>query len=297
MICGPTAAGKSAVGMTLAERTGALIVSADSRQIYRGFDIGTAKPTLEEQARVAHRGIDLVDPTVRFSAAEWAARAERWISEAEQAGRPAVVVGGTGFYIRALVAPLFAEPLLDPDRRRMLGAWLAAQTTAELRRWCWQLDPGRADLGRAQLSRAVEVALLTGIRLSAWHTFAARPHRHAARYLVVDPDVALACRIARRVREMFAAGWAEEVRELDRRVPQDAPAWKATGYEAVREFARGRLSKEAAVERIEIGTRQYAKRQRTWFRHQLPAADVTHLDPAASDADAVAAAWWERRHQ
>ena len=295
VICGPTAAGKSAIGMVLAERSGAIIVSADSRQIYRGFDIGTAKPTAAERARVPHRGIDLIEPTQRFSAAEWARGAEQWIAEASRESRPYVVVGGTGFYIRALTRPLFAQPPLDPERRRTIADWLSTHTTAELRRWCEQLDPSCAALGRAQLLRALEVALLTGIPLSAWHASAARTPRFTARYLLVDPGGELAARIARRVREMFAAGWEDEVASLDRRVPETAPAWNATGYVVMRELVRGRLPREAAVERVVVSTRQYAKRQRTWFRHQLPVADVTPLDPTVCNAETVAINWWERR--
>jgi tRNA dimethylallyltransferase len=294
VICGPTAAGKSALALALAERTGATIVSADSRQIYRHFDIGTAKPSREEQQRVSHRGIDLVDPTERFSAAEWAGGAEAWIAEARRDGSTPIVVGGTGFYIRALTTPLFAQPPLDPGRRRALGEWLGSRTTPELRRWCMRLDPPRARFGRAQLLRALEVALLTGVPLSCWQARAARSSTVAARYLLVDPGPALPERIARRAQDMFAAGWAEEVAELIQRVPDDAPAWNATGYAAVREFVCGRVTREAAMERLVIDTRQYAKRQRTWFRHQLPAGEVTTLDPVSPQALSVAAAWWGR---
>lgn len=292
VICGPTAAGKSALAMALAERFPLTILSADSRQIYRGFDIGTAKPTAAEQARVPHRGIDLVDPTERFSAAAWAAAALDWIAEAERAGRVPVVVGGTGFYIRALAAPLFEEPPLDPIRRAALARELEALPVPELRRWTERLDPARAHLGRAQLLRAVEVALLTGVPISTWHTRAAQAPHIAARYLVVDPGNVLGARIARRTAELVAAGWEAEVEALEARVPADAPAWNATGYATVRDLVRGRVARDAAIERIVIDTRQYAKRQRTWFRHQLRGQDVTLLDPTRPDALARAVAWW-----
>ena len=162
VICGPTAAGKSALALELAERHGLAIVSADSRQVYRGFDIGTAKPTAAERARVPHAGVDVDDPRERYSAARWGDDARDRLAAAAAAGREAPVVGGTGFYLRALTAPLFDEPALDGERRARLQAALAALDAGELQRWCRELDPARAALGRAQQLRAVEVALLTG---------------------------------------------------------------------------------------------------------------------------------------
>jgi tRNA dimethylallyltransferase len=203
-----------------------------------------------------------------------------------------VVVGGTGFYIRALTAPLFEEPPLDPERRRVLERVLAPLPVAELQRWCERLDPARAHLGRTQLLRAIEVALLTGVPISTWHRHAPRREGVPARYLVVEPGAVLRDRIARRVHEMVEAGWVEEAARLAGRVPADAPAWNASGYRAVREVALGRMALGAAVERVAIDTRQYAKRQRTWLRHQLRAEDVTRLDPAAPDALRRAVAWW-----
>jgi tRNA dimethylallyltransferase len=283
--------------MALADRFDAMILSADSRQIYRGFDIGTAKPTPAERSRVPHRGIDVADPTERYSAAAWADGAEAWIRESAAAGKVPVVVGGTGFYIRALTAPLFAEPALDPAHRAALARALEPLSTVELRRWCGRLDPARAHLGRTQLLRAIEVALLTGVRLTEWHERAARPPRVRARYLVVDPGAVLRHRIAARVRAMFAAGWAEEVAELAARVPDAAPAWNATGYSAVRDYVRGCTTREAAIDRITIHTRQYAKRQRTWFRHQLASARVTTLDPTADEAMRLAVQWWHATNE
>lgn len=292
VICGPTAAGKSALALALAERFGASIISADSRQVYRCFDIGTAKPDARERARVPHYGVDVVEPVARYSAAAWAADAERWIADVAERGRAPVIVGGTGFYVRALTAPLFDEPDLDPLRRRVLAGVLDGMPTSELRRWCEQLDPARATLGRVQLLRAIEVTLLTGIALSSWHRSAVRASRLSARYLVIDPGVSLQRRIVERVDAMLRLGWEAEVERLARTVPEDAPAWNATGYGVVRDLVRGRIEGREAVERIVIDTRQYAKRQRTWFRHQLPAVAVTMLDPTAPDALRRAEAWW-----
>ncbi|HVD06321.1 MAG TPA: tRNA (adenosine(37)-N6)-dimethylallyltransferase MiaA [Gemmatimonadaceae bacterium] len=291
VITGPTAAGKTGLAMRLAERLGAVIVSADSRQIYRRFDIGTAKPTASERERVPHRGVDVVDPTERYSAAAWAAAAARWIDEARSERRDVVIVGGTGFYLRALFAPLFAEPELDPARRASLQRELAALPLSELRRWCAELDPARSNLGRTQLLRAIEIALLTGERLSDMHARDARPARWRPRYLVVDPGPVLRERIASRVDAMFGAGWVEEVQRLSD-VPADAPAWNAAGYEAVRDVVRGTSSVAAARERVVIETRQYAKRQRTWLRHQLEGAPALRINPDEQGAFAHAEQWW-----
>jgi tRNA dimethylallyltransferase len=291
VICGPTAAGKSAVAMWIAERTPVTIVSADSRQIYRGFDVGTAKPTVEERARVPHEGIDVVEPTERYSAAAWADSAREWIGAAIAAGRTPLVVGGTGLYLRALFEGLFEEPPLDPDRRLAVERVLGGLTVEELRRWARAVDPQRAHLGRTQLLRSLEIALLTGHRLSDLHRRRARTPRWRPRYLVVDPGPALASRIAARIDDMLDHGWADEVRGLMETVPAEAPAWNATGYDAIRQLVRGTMSRHDAHEKILIATRQYAKRQRTWFRHQLPAESVTRLDPRSGDWMDAAAAW------
>lgn len=292
VITGPTAAGKSAIALALAERHGAAIVSADSRQLYKRFDIGTAKPSTYERARVLHHGVDIIDPVERYSAARFADDAERWIADDDDAGRASVVVGGTGFYLRTLFAPLFAEPPLDPSVRVALQSHLDTLPTDELRRWCTTLDPARAELGRTQLLRAIEVALLSGQRLSALHALPPRAPRYRARYLVIDPGPVLRDRIAARVDAMFDAGWVDEVETLLRDVPDDAPAWNAAGYEVVRRLVRGEISRMHAREQVIIETRQYAKRQRTWLRHQLGDAPVTTLDPAAADAPDIAERWW-----
>ena len=296
VITGPTAAGKSAIALTLAERHGAAITSADSRQLYQRFDIGTAKPSLDERARVVHHGIDVIAPVERYSAARFAEDVELWIGEDERAARDSVVVGGTGFYLRALFAPLFAEPPLDPGARRAVQDYCATLSTNELQRWCVALDPTRSSLGRTQLIRAIEVALLSGERLSALHAQPPRAPRYRARYLVVDPGPVLRERIAARVDAMFAAGWTDEVEGLLRDVPEDAPAWNAAGYEVVRRLVRGEISRMHAREQVIIETRQYAKRQRTWLRHQLGDAPVTHLDPDDPAAAAVAERWWNGAH-
>ncbi|HEY2164365.1 MAG TPA: tRNA (adenosine(37)-N6)-dimethylallyltransferase MiaA, partial [Gemmatimonadaceae bacterium] len=295
VICGPTAGGKSAIAMWLAERRPITIVSADSRQVYRGFDVGTAKPSSADRARVPHEGIDVVEPPVRYSSAAWADAANDWIADAFGLGRTPIVVGGTGLYLRALFEGLFAEPPIDAERRRRLEAELAALPTPELKRWVERLDPARARLGRAQLLRAAEIALLTGQRVSDLHAAqrggnAAGP-RWRPRYLLVDPGPALAQHIGARLDTMLNAGWPNEVERLMHSVPPDAPAWKATGYDAVRRLARDESTRADAREAILIETRQYAKRQRTWFRHQLPPDRVLTVNPLARDWEEVVARW------
>ncbi|HEU4878280.1 MAG TPA: tRNA (adenosine(37)-N6)-dimethylallyltransferase MiaA [Gemmatimonadaceae bacterium] len=293
VICGPTAAGKSAIAGNLALEYGATIISADSRQIYRGFDIGTAKPSWNERKAIRHVGIDVAEPTERFSASAWATMAIDWIDEVIAGGSIPLIVGGTGFYIRALFDPLFAAPELDQSKREQLEHILNPMTLSELRRWCSELDPERSHLGRYQLVRAIEIALLTGRRISALHAADDSTPVFAASYLLVDPGPALAERIERRVDEMIDAGWETEVRSLDASVPEHAPAWKASGYGVMRSLSRGEIDLSVARERIIIETRQYAKRQRTWFRHQLGDAPVTRVNPDDPDAQAIAQRWWK----
>jgi tRNA dimethylallyltransferase len=301
VICGPTGAGKSAVALELCDKYDAAIVSADSRQIYCYFDIGTAKPTADDCDRVTHYGIDVAEPEERYSAARWAHEADEWIECAREIDKEPVKVGGTGLYIRALVTPLFSAPQLDPTQRGQLERELEAMSLDNLRRWCEELDPARAHLGRTQLVRAIETAVLSGTRISELHaqhrsTLMAQRDEKEAVYLIVDPGSGLASRIESRVGAMLEAGWADEVRDLIDRIAPDAPAWKASGYAVMRDYVEGRMDLSAARERIIIETRQYAKRQRTWFRHQLPPEAVTVLDPGDSRAGAVAREWWESAH-
>ena len=298
IICGPTAAGKSTVALELAGTYNAAIVSADSRQIYRGFDIGTAKPTREDRARVTHYGIDVAEPAERYSAAKWASGAAEWIEKARSAGKHPVIVGGTGLYIKAFVEPLFPAPAVDSELRAKLARELESKPVSELRRWCSELDSRRAHLGRTQLLRAIETAILSGSRMSDLHAAhkssgGAAQERIDATYLVVDPGPSLAMRISSRVDRMISEGWAEEVAELSRTILPGAPAWKASGYSVMRSHVSGALSLSSARERVIIETRQYAKRQRTWLKHQLPGAAVTYVNPDDAHGLAAARAWWE----
>ncbi|MES2524428.1 MAG: tRNA (adenosine(37)-N6)-dimethylallyltransferase MiaA, partial [Gemmatimonadota bacterium] len=268
VIIGPTAGGKSRLAMALAAERPLAILSADSRQVYRQFDIGTAKPTQSDRAAVRHYGIDIISPLERYSAHAWAADAVTWCADAEARALTPVIVGGTGFYVRAFTSPLDPVPVLDASARARLATWLDGLDPITLARWTTVLDPARATLGRTQQLRAVETVLLTGRRLSDTLGTGGSPRR-AARYLVVDPGESLGHRIAERVQAMLSAGWLEEVAALAAQLTADAPAWKASGYGALRACVQGKLSRQDAVDRVVIETRQYAKRQRTWCRHQL----------------------------
>ena len=295
VICGPTASGKSALALRLAEMTGASIISADSRQVYRGFNIGTAKPGDEERRRVPHYGIDVAEPDERYTAAHWAASVPEWVDAIRGMGRTPLLVGGTGFYLRALFAPLFDEPAIDPQQRGSVRDVLSGMSAEEIRRWCEALDPARAALGRAQRERAIEVALITGHRISDLYQVRSRAPVLTARYLVLDPGPGLAGAIAGRVDEMLAHGWLDEIRGLAERVDSGARAWTATGYDAMRRVVTGELTREQGRELVVVATRQYAKRQRTWFRNQLADERVLRLDPRAPDAFERAVAWFHQQ--
>jgi tRNA dimethylallyltransferase len=292
VICGPTASGKSALALRLAETTGASIISADSRQLYRGFDIGTAKPGDEERRRVPHFGIDVAEPDERYTAADWATAVPKWLDAVSASSRKPLVVGGTGFYLRALFAPLFDEPEIDASQRASVRNVLSGMSAEEVRRWCEALDPSRATLGRAQRERAIEVALITGHRISDLYQVRSRAPVLTARYLVLDPGPALAATIASRVDEMLARGWLDEIRGLAERVDSAARAWTATGYDEMRRVVAGELPLEQGRDLVIVATRQYAKRQRTWFRNQLTGERVLRLDPRAPDAFERAVEWF-----
>lgn len=292
VICGPTASGKSALALRLAERFDGSIISADSRQVYRGFDIGTAKPSEAERHAIPHYGIDVVAPDERYTAADWAASVPAWLREIRARKRRPLIVGGTGFYLRALFAPLFAEPDIDPGQRDSLRDMLATLPAEEVKRWAEALDPPRAALGRAQRERAIEVALITGRRISDLHLERPRAAALHARYLLIDPGKSLKDAIASRVDAMLAAGWLDEVRSLAARVASDARAWTATGYDTVRRVVSGELALEQGRELVIVATRQYAKRQRTWFRHQIAGGHVMVLNPRDPDAFDRAVAWF-----
>jgi tRNA dimethylallyltransferase len=290
VLVGPTGVGKTALATVLAGRLPIEIVSADSRQVYRGLEVGTAAPSPAERAAAPYHGLGVVEPTERYSAGRFARDAAGWTAAVAARGRTPLVVGGTGLYVRALFDGLFEEPQLDAERRARLGVWLGALPPAQLERWAGRLDRGFRGGGRQRAQRAVEVALLTGRALSALQ--AARPVPPSGLrpwYVVLTRErAALHERIARRTAGMLAAGWVAECRRvLAAGVAPTAPALSAVGYREIVAHLEGRLPESGLAPAIAQATRQYAKRQETWFRHQL-AGPVLRLD-AGEAVDRLAA--------
>jgi tRNA dimethylallyltransferase len=281
VLTGATGVGKTRVATALAALADVEIVSADSRQIYRGLDIGTAKPSAAERAAAPYHGLDLVEPSERYSAGRFAADAAAWVTGIRARGRLPVVVGGTGFYLRALFDGLFDEPPLEPARRERLRALLAALSSDALARWARRLDAAFQGGGRQRAARAVEVALLTGRPLSTLRSERPRPGALAPWYVVLSlPRPDLAARIAARTTRMLEAGLVEEVRRLlASGVARDAPGLTGVGYREVVAHLDGALSASELPAAVAAATRQYAKRQDTWFRHQLR-GPVLRLDAA-----------------
>ena len=295
VICGPTAVGKTAVALALATLLEVEVISADSRQIYKKLDVGTAKPTRKELARVKHHGIDLIQPGERYSAGRFARDAAQWIRDVRTRGKLPLVVGGTGLYIRALADGLFKEPSLDAERRLGLERWTGELENGELIRWAGRLDPGFRGGGRQRAQRAIEVAILTGRALSYWQQAARTGGAIRPWYVVLSvPRPILHQRIMRRSREMVQRGAIEEVAAvLAEGLPENAPGLDAIGMREAVSYLQGRIEREAVPEEIATSTRQYAKRQETWFRHQL-SGPVLSLDATRGPdvlADEIARAW------
>jgi len=272
-VLGPTAVGKSAAAVALAERFDGEIVNCDSMQVYRGFDIGTDKPGREERARVPHHLLDIVDGRTQFTAADFAVRAAEAVRAIARRGRLPLVVGGTGLYFRALFEGLFPGPGRDAAVRAALEAEVRAAGPEALWERLQAVDPeyaakvGRRDAVR--IVRALEVETLTGIPLSVHFrgTAGYLPDFRAVKIGLRLESGALARRIEERVDRMFAQGLVEEVRGLLRGgLEESAPPFKALGYRQVLRALRGEISVEEAVRLTKIDTRHYAKRQMTWFR-------------------------------
>ncbi len=280
VLVGPTGVGKTAVAVALAALTPMTVISADARQVYRGLDIGTAKPDPETLARVPHCGLDLVDPGERYSAGRFARDAAAWMAAVRAAHRQPVVVGGTGLYIRALAEGLFREPPFDPDQRAQLRQWSESLEGADLARWAGRLDPQFPGGGRQRAARAVEVALLTGHALSWWQREAREGATLCPWYIQLTvPRELLHRRLAARVDQMLAAGLVGEVqRQLDAGIAADAPGLDGIGYREVVAMLNGQLSESALRDSILVSTRRYAKRQDTWFRNQLREAQAWTID-------------------
>ncbi len=290
-ITGPTASGKTELSLAVAGALDCEVISMDSRQVYRGMDIGTDKVEPSARAAVPHHGLDLVTPAERYSAGKFARAARRWIAEIAARGRLPLLVGGTGFFLRAVLQPIFAEPELDPKKREALRAWSAAQPRETLEAAVRRLDPERAEVavvgGPQRMSRTIEVALLSGRPLSWWHE-SAPPDGPAIPGVVVTLDLSRAemdRRIDDRVDRMVERGLIEEVRGLlADGYTRDAPGMTGTGYREIAAHLDGTCTLEEAVEEIRRNTRRYARRQLTWFRHQLPNGSVRIDATAPMDA-------------
>lgn len=295
VIVGPTAIGKTAVALALARHWSLEVISADSRQVYRGLDVGTAKPSRKQQAAVPHHLLDVVRPGERYSAGRFARDAAKLVADIRRRGKLPVVVGGTGLYVRALAEGLFKEPPLDPARRRSLDAWLARLEPLELVRWAERFDPGFRGGGRQRASRAVEVAMLSGRPLSWWQREARASAGIRPWYVVLSaPRPVLHQRIAARATEMVRRGLLEEVAAaMADAGTGTGPGFDGVGIREAVEALTGVRTRESVAEAIAFSTRRYAKRQETWFRHQVPEPRL-NLDatrPSDALADDIAAAW------
>lgn len=269
VIIGATASGKSALASLLAKKMGGEILTVDSMQVYRHMDIGTAKPSAQEQQEIRHHLIDVVEPTEEFTVARFVELADEIIKRARKQGVPIIATGGTPLYYKALFEGLFEGPSADPELREKLRQ-LPGE---ELHRQLSAIDPeaaGRIHANDAKrLIRALEVYELTGKPISAQQNeWAMSRQRYRARWIGLRWEKELLNqRINLRVKQMIAAGWVEEVRGLLERYGElSKTAGEATGYRELIQHVRGKLSLEDAIEQIKIGTRQLARRQMKWFR-------------------------------
>jgi tRNA dimethylallyltransferase len=303
VITGATGTGKSELAVDVAERVDGEIVSADSRQVFREMDIGTAKPRGTLRGRVPHHGLDRLDPNEKYSAGMFARDAWTWIDSARERGRVPIVVGGTGFFIRALLVPLGPEPEFDPERRERLRGLLAKWPTERLKRWLGRLDPQRAaqlegEGGPQRLARSLEVVLLSGRSHTWWlEQPPETPPLSAMVFCLQLPREDLYRRLEARFEEMMAAGLLSEVRELLDRYPEGSPGLKSVGYEELISHLRGDRTLEAAVVEAKRNTRRFARRQLTWFRHQLPETTI-RLDADRTRerlAEEIVSCWKRRR--
>jgi tRNA dimethylallyltransferase len=273
-VLGPTAAGKSSLGLELAEQLGGEILCCDSMQVYRGMDIGTGKATPNERAAIPHHLLDLVSPSEQFHAAAWAESAHQVIADARARARLPIIVGGTGLYFRALVRGLFDAPRPDPEIRARHQAEAAESGPETLYRRLQGIDPEAAakikpgDLVR--ISRALEVWEQTGAPISDLRRRKAPPPPALRMFsLALDFDLAfLRPRIGSRVDGMMAAGFLDEVRALREAGHANARSMQALGYKQLGLHLDGKVDLDSAVAAIKTATVAYARRQRTWFRRE-----------------------------
>jgi tRNA dimethylallyltransferase len=278
LIAGPTASGKSALALTLAERFGGIVINADSMQVYRDLRVITARPTTAEEARVPHRLYGHVDAAVNYSTGQWLRDVTSAMSGARAAGRVPILVGGTGLYFTTLTKGLANVPAIPAHIRDEVRTRLANEGVSTLRAELEVLDPETAQRlrvnDRNRISRALEVVKATGRSLSDWHREGMKPPidtSHAIRIFLKTERAALVKRIEARFGAMLEAGALEEVRALAaRQLDPTLPAMKAHGVPWLIRHLNGEIALAEAAAGAIMDTRRYAKRQLTWFRNQLP---------------------------
>lgn len=292
VIVGPTASGKTQLSLELARRVGGEIISCDSQQVYRGMDIGTGKATAEERAEIPHHVLDIARPDEEMTAARFVALADAAIADLASRGKPIIVCGGTGLYVRALLLGLFDGPGANPERRAELSARAAAEGVAALHRWLAEVDPAIATKidrnDEKRIIRALEVFLETGVPMSvhqARHDHRLMPSRYPVRKVGLAPERELLYqRIERRVDQMIERGLIAEVEAL--RLAGYRPPMRsqeAIGYAEIHSLLDGAVESAQAVEFIKRNSRRYARRQISWYRSD---EDVTWSPaPDAVDQD------------
>jgi tRNA dimethylallyltransferase len=278
LIAGPTASGKSALALELAQKTGGVVINTDSMQVYRDLRIITARPTVEEEARAPHRLYGHVDASVNFSAGAWVADAAKVLADARAAGCLPIFIGGSGLYFKALTRGLSAVPPIPAETRETVRARLERDGVEALHAELARRDPVSAERlkprDRTRIARALEVVEATGRTLPEWHRDGLPPllppGEFNALFLAPERDQ-LYARIDARFDAMLGAGALEEVAALAaRKLDPLLPAMKAHGVPALIRYLSGEITREQAAEIGRADTRHYAKRQFTWFRHQLP---------------------------
>jgi tRNA dimethylallyltransferase len=274
-IVGPTASGKSALGVWLAGQLGGEVIACDSTQLYRGFDIGTAKPTMEERRGVPHHLVDVLNGSEEATAGGYRERAIKVLGQLRERKKLPIFTVGTGLYLRALLEGLADVPRRSEELRERLWASAAEHETGHLHRVLQKLDRESAEkiapADEQKLVRAIEVCLLTKRTLSDVHRSGRKALTgwRAVKIGLMPPRNALYERVHTRTEAMLAHGWMEEVRGLlESGVPESAKAFDFIGYRELRSVLRGELQLDAARSAIQQATRRYAKRQMTWFRRE-----------------------------